>query len=185
MRILLALLLLALASGAQARHRIAVPTCVPTSDVMRPCAYQANPFAGVRSIKISLHRERRKVAEVHHYMDGVVRSVSGATARVAAGATGAFQCLVSALDSVGYPVRFMGGLSNGHMRNSLHHVGLALDVNQYSRNVTRPAMPSNEIALANGCGLVSGAQWSGSPDSGHFQLNGWAGSYVHRRYARR
>lgn len=102
---------------------------------------------------------------------GIVRSVSGATAHVAAGATAAFQCVVSALDNVGYKIKFMGGQSMGHMRHSLHHIGMALDVNQYSRNVTRPAMPSNEIELANSCGLVSGAQWHGSPDSGHFQKN--------------
>lgn len=103
---------------------------------------------------------------------GIVRSVSGATARVAASATSAFQCLVTALDHVGYKIAFMGGFSSGHMRHSLHHTGMALDVNQYSRDVTRPPMPSNEIEIANSCGLVSGRQWRGNPDSGHFQKNG-------------
>jgi hypothetical protein len=57
---------------------------------------------------------------------------------------------------------------------------LALDVNQVARNVTRPAMPSNEITLANSCGLISGAQWRWA-DSGHFQLGGWAGRTAVRR----
>ncbi len=110
---------------------------------------------------------------------GVVRSASGATARVASSATGAFQCLVSALDAAGYPIRFMGGWrARGSVRGSLHPAGLALDVNQAARNVTTPRMPGNEIALANGCGLVSGAQWADG-DSGHFQLGGYAGRARH------
>lgn len=118
---------------------------------------------------------------------GVVRSTSGATARVANRATGAFQCLVSALDRQGYPIRFMGGWrAHGSVHGSLHPAGLALDINQYGRNVTRPRMPRNEIALANSCGLIAGAQWSNA-DSGHFQLGGWSGKGRHearRRYHR-
>jgi hypothetical protein len=106
-------------------------------------------------------------------MSGIVRASSGAVARVAAHATESFQCIVNSLERHGYPVRFMGGLSSGHMRNSLHHVGLALDVNQIARNVTKPRMPSNEVELANSCGLVSGAQWRNA-DSGHFQLGGYS-----------
>lgn len=106
---------------------------------------------------------------------GIVRSASGAKARVAGRATGAFQCLVDALDRRGYPIHFMGGWrAHGSVRQSLHPAGLALDINQYGRNRTRPRMPRNEIALANGCGLVSGAQWANG-DSGHFQLGGWSG----------
>lgn len=112
---------------------------------------------------------------------GIVRSVSGATAHVASSATAAFQCLVSALDAQGYPVRFMGGWrAHGSVRGSLHPSGLALDVNQVARNVTTPRMPGNEVALANGCGLVSGAQWAHG-DSGHFQFGGYTGT--HRHYA--
>lgn len=111
---------------------------------------------------------------------GLVRARSGATATVAASAQGHFQCVVDALESQGYPVRFMGGLSAGHMRNSLHHAGLALDINQTSRNRTTPHMPSNEVALANACGLISGAQWANG-DSGHFQLGGYGGGRHHRR----
>lgn len=123
---------------------------------------------------------------------GTIRSAHGATAHVSDRASGAFQCLVSALDRQGYRIRFMGGWrAHGSVRGSLHPRGLALDINQLARGVTRPRMPSNEIALANRCGLVSGAQWANN-DSGHFQLGGWAGRgrhYAHRhtkvRYARR
>ena len=111
---------------------------------------------------------------------GIVRSVHGASARVASRATGAFQCLVSALDRQGYPIRFMGGYrAHGSVRYSLHPMGLALDINQYGRNRTQPRMPANEVALANSCGLISGAQWA-SRDSGHFQLGGWSGGNSRR-----
>lgn len=118
---------------------------------------------------------------------GMIRSASGSTAHVASRATGAFQCLVSALDRQGYPIRFMGGWrAHGSVHGSLHPAGLALDINQYGRNVTRPRMPRNEIALANSCGLIAGAQWANA-DSGHFQLGGWSGGRheARRRHRRR
>ena len=107
---------------------------------------------------------------------GVVQATSGAVAYVAAHATEAFQCVVTELEAAGYRITEMGGFARGgHIRGSLHYRGLALDVNQQERNVTVPPMPKNEIQIANGCGLISGAQWAGDPDSGHFQLGGWAG----------
>lgn len=114
---------------------------------------------------------------------GTVHSASGATAHVSNRATKPFQCLVSALDHQGYPVRFMGGWrAHGSVRHSLHPLGLALDVNQLARGVTRPHMPRNEISLANRCGLISGAQWANN-DSGHFQLGGWSGHrHAHRHF---
>lgn len=176
--ITLALLLVA---PAEARHRQSSPApCIETGTLMAPaCMGQAgNPFSGARSMRITMKRERpqrlkRRVVTVLPSI-GLVRASSGAVARVAAHATEAFQCIVNRLEQRGYPVRFMGGLSSGHMRNSLHHVGLALDVNQVARNVTKPRMPGNEIELANSCGLVSGAQWRNA-DSGHFQLGGYTG----------
>lgn len=121
---------------------------------------------------------------------GIVHAASGATAHVAASAAHAFQCVIDALESQGYPVEFMGGFaSGGHIRHSLHYTGHALDINQLSRSVTTPRMPANEIELANKCGLISGAQWA-DRDSGHFQLGGYAGggnhhyaSARHRHYA--
>lgn len=115
---------------------------------------------------------------------GVVRSASGAVAHVAPVAAARFQCFVDRLERQGYPIRFMGGWrAHGSVRHSLHPSGLALDINQIGRNRTRPRMPGNEIALAQGCGLVAGAQWRGSPDSGHVQIGGWTGRRERRHRA--
>jgi hypothetical protein len=112
---------------------------------------------------------------------GIVKARSGATATVADRAVSTFQCIVDRLEGQGYPVRFLGGYRrHGSVRHSLHPMGLALDINQYARNRTRPRMPSNEIAIANGCGAVSGAQWRHA-DSGHEQIGGWTGSGHERR----
>lgn len=116
---------------------------------------------------------------------GNLRSKSGAVATVSHSAVAAFQCLVNALEAQGYPIKFMGGWrARGSVRGSLHPAGLALDINQHSRNVTRPRMPPNEVALANACGLISGAQWRRG-DSGHFQLGGWSGHVRKHRHRRR
>ncbi|MBN9007129.1 MAG: M15 family metallopeptidase [Rhizobiales bacterium] len=168
-------------------------------DVMRPCYLNGSPLFASSLSQDSLsghratgHRTRREthrripeglarvMAEGAGRAVGIVRSVHGASARVASRATGAFQCLVSALDRQGYPIRFMGGYrAHGSVRHSLHPMGLALDINQYGRNRTQPRMPANEVALANSCGLISGAQWA-SRDSGHFQLGGWSGGNSRR-----
>ncbi len=51
-----------LATAAEASHRHRTPgaerSCIPTSDVMRPCAYQPNFLAGITSIKVTMKRER-------------------------------------------------------------------------------------------------------------------------------
>jgi hypothetical protein len=193
-------LLCALTINAEARQRHRVIVADPGCNVIFPCEGVISSPRGERIVKAmhgfgsaqKIYAPRRPVSSYGAPSpgNGVVRSVSGATAHVAAGATAAFQCLVSALDRQGYPIRFMGGWrAHGSVPGSLHPAGLALDINQLSRNVTRPAMPGNQIALANACGLVSGAQWNWA-DSGHFQLGGWAGNgrhYAHRsrhhRYA--
>lgn len=116
---------------------------------------------------------------------GVVKAASGAVAYVAGSTTHAFQCVIDKLEAEGYHIKFMGGYANhGHIRHSLHYSGHALDINQLGRGVTSPRMPSNEIAIANGCGLISGAQWADN-DSGHFQMGGYAGGgtrYASRRH---
>jgi len=171
---------------ARVRHHAASQSCVEAGTVMQPScmgtvtrsvpshakiASRRKTRVPVQKIQTSAIRSsaftrlRRGVSS-----PGIVRAASGAVAHVASGATAAFQCVINALEQVGYPVRFMGGwASSGHMRHSLHYQGLALDINQIGRNVTRPQMPANEVALANGCGLTSGAQWRHA-DSGHFQL---------------
>lgn len=182
-------------TGAEARqHRVAAAACVPTGDVMRPCAQRdMNPFSGAVSISVVMRKLRpgakerpithRPALTAPQTGSGIVRSVSGAAAQVAPHAAAAFQCLVTALDNTGYPIKFMGGFRrHGSVRASLHPLGMALDINQIRRNVTVPAMPRSEVALANSCGLVSGAQWAAG-DSGHFQLGGWAGMPRRAKYA--
>jgi hypothetical protein len=115
----------------------------------------------------------------------VIHSRSGASATVAAIAARALQCVISGLEAAGYPVKFIGGYRrHGSVRGSLHPAGMALDVNQVARNHTVPKMPSNEIAIANSCGAISGAQWANG-DSGHFQVGGWVGNGRARRHGHR
>jgi hypothetical protein len=186
--VLAAALLCAFFVNAEARQRHHAPAgCKETGTVMNPsCTGRDNsPFSGAVKIDVVMHKVRHaasprpRLARETASLPGIVRSVSGATAHVAASATQAFQCLVDRLDAAGYPVRFLGGWrAHGSVPGSLHPAGLALDVNQIARNVTRPAMPSNEVSMANECGLISGRQWRWA-DSGHFQLGGWAGSPRH------
>lgn len=116
---------------------------------------------------------------------GNIHSHSGATAQVAQAAAGAFQCLVDGLDGIGYQIHFMGGWrAHGSVRGSLHPAGLALDINQYARNVTRPRMPSAATGIASSCGLIHGAVWRNA-DTGHFQQGGWSGRALVARHSRK
>lgn len=114
-----------------------------------------------------------------------VRARSGATAQVAAGSAGKFQCLIDRLEGSGVSIKFMGGYrAHGSVRGSLHPSGRALDINQYARNVTRPHVPAGiGNAAASACGLIHGAVWRHA-DGGHFQDGGWAGSRKHRHHRR-
>lgn len=106
---------------------------------------------------------------------GATIGAAGASTTVAQGAAGPLQCVLTSLASRGYPVRFIRGYGHGSVPGSLHPAGMALDVNQTSRNRTTPRMPHDEIEMASACGAISGASWGGSPDSGHFQVGGWNG----------
>lgn len=170
--------------------------CVRSDDNMRPC-YGAGPTGhGVATQRDPLARQGRRggalppQSPVTSLGAGRV-GAGGVTASVAAAATGPMQCVLDALVSRGYPVRFMRGFGRGSVAGSLHPAGMAMDVNQLSRGVTSPRMPSDEISLANGCGVISGAQWTNN-DSGHFQLGGWSGTgrqghshSIHRQHRRR
>lgn len=43
---------------AKGRHHAIQSSCVPTFDLMRPCAYQPDFLAGIRSIRVTMKRER-------------------------------------------------------------------------------------------------------------------------------
>lgn len=208
----LALILLGtFSTAAEARHRQASPAHHPMCNITMPCDFSYGPAVfkearrvarGERVVKAmrgfgavrrhgdpipsgrSVHKAADKMIENGN---GVVKASTGEIAYVARGAAVAFQCVVDKLEAAGYRIKEMGGFANrGHIRGSLHYRGLALDVNQVERNVTVPKMPADEIQIANGCGLISGAQWRNA-DSGHFQLGGYDGRPVrvarhHRRH---
>ena len=117
-----------------------------------------------------------------------VTSRGGMNIRVADAAAGPLQCVVNALEAQGYLARFGRGYGHGTVRGSLHPAGMAMDINQTARGRTTPRMPSNEIQIAQSCGVISGAVWANN-DSGHFQVGGWGGSgrahHRHRRHHRR
>src|SRR6185312_1532443 len=60
LQIAAALVCAAFSFGAEAKP---VSACVPTGDTMRPCAYQPNFLAGVRSIRVRMHKERHSAIQ--------------------------------------------------------------------------------------------------------------------------
>lgn len=53
-----ALVALSLNAEARPKPNPAYASCIPTGDVMRPCAYQPNFMAGVKSIRVTMKRDR-------------------------------------------------------------------------------------------------------------------------------
>jgi hypothetical protein len=99
-----------------------------------------------------------------------VTSRSGVKVRVAASARAALQCVVDQVEAAGVRIKFMRGIGPGTVKGSMHPGGRAIDINQLSRNVTRPAVPrAVSNAAADRCGVISGARWSYA-DNGHWNL---------------
>ncbi len=100
-----------------------------------------------------------------------VRAHSGAIACVASRAASAFQGFVTALESSGYRIDFMGGWrAHGSCREcNMHPRGLAIDINQTGRNRVTHRFPAGPTELAARYGLLHGAIW-GNADTGHFEL---------------
>jgi hypothetical protein len=98
---------------------------------------------------------------------------SGATACVHPRARATFQRFVHALEGAGAQIKFMGGYrpEDYCSKRHMHGCGLALDINQYARNVVRPGLPRSSTQLARQFGLLHGAVW-GHPDTGHFEVLG-------------
>jgi hypothetical protein len=105
-----------------------------------------------------------------------------AVACVARSAVGAFQAFVSALESTGYRIDFMGGWwAHGSCRGcNMHPRGLAIDINQTARNRVTRRFPSGVTELAARYGILHGAVWHNA-DTGHFEV-AQPGRYA-RRYA--
>jgi len=112
-----------------------------------------------------------------------VHARSGATACVSSSAASNFQEFVSALESTGYHIDFMGGWrSHGSCRRcDMHPRGLAIDINQTGRSRVTHGFPAGVTALAARYGLLHGAVWP-HPDVGHFELAS-ASASLHGVYA--
>ena len=102
--------------------------------------------------------------------NSVVRSSKGVSIRVAPSARTALQCVVDYVEARGVRIKSMRGYGPGTVRASLHPSGRAIDINQTSRDVTRPVVPrAISNAAADKCGVISGARW-GYADNGHWNL---------------
>lgn len=82
--------ILVIAFALVASTTAASARCIPTSDIMRPCAYEAGLFGGITSIQVTMHRDRhaakpqRRHARVkpghhRHAPDALTSTVSIAT----------------------------------------------------------------------------------------------------------
>lgn len=98
---------------------------------------------------------------------------------VAAKHASKFVCLLNALIEQGYPIkglncysyRYIDGRYTGGMKMlSEHAKGRACDINQEKRNVVSVSQPKNVSDVAHKCGLFSGAEWTSTPDRGHFEV---------------
>jgi D-alanyl-D-alanine carboxypeptidase len=98
---------------------------------------------------------------------------------VAAKHAGKFVCLLNALIDQGYPIKGLGCYSyryidgrytGGVKMLSEHAKGRACDINQEKRNVVSVSQPKNVSDVAHKCGLFSGAEWTSTPDRGHFEV---------------
>lgn len=117
---------------------------------------------------------------------GIVRSRSGATARVAKQHTAKFQCLVDWLDEHKFHIKSMGGIASRPYAGSLHPIGAALDIDQARRNALfrGKRYPTGINQAAASCGLMHGDRtvWRSHPDYGHFQVAGMSRGYFARRH---
>jgi len=100
---------------------------------------------------------------------------SGGKVSVAPRAQASFQSLVSWMEGRGYRIKFARGYGHGTVRRSLHPGGMALDINQTSRNRVTQRYPEGTTEKAASLGIFHGSKWRGSPDYGHFQIGGWQG----------
>lgn len=101
---------------------------------------------------------------------GLVRTSNGNGAYVHPSAVPAFECLMKGLEGARYPIKWVGGYGCRPLPTSNHPRGLAMDVNQSSRDRTNPNIYRwNATAIAQACNLTHGAVWR-NPDAGHFEI---------------
>lgn len=101
----------------------------------------------------------------------LVKTNDGVGAEVHPAAKENFECLFKALEDNKYPMSFIYGYACRPLATSNHPRGLAVDINQHSRDVTSPNIYRWRSAtqLARNCNLTHGAVWR-NPDAGHFEM---------------
>ena len=74
MRLIIACLILIFATSAEARQKVH-----PSCNILWPCdlSYQNNFLAGIRSIKITMHKERKHKVEARSIVRTITASVNG------------------------------------------------------------------------------------------------------------
>jgi hypothetical protein len=120
--------LLATAAEARQRHHIAGAerSCIPTNDTMRPCAYQPDFLAGVKSIRVTMRRERHPANPRPRLAR---QTVSYSTPEIVAHPTG---CPRSAFCGCGAAVRIFG--------HSVRDLWLAANWFKFPRAAPAPGM---------------------------------------------
>lgn len=100
----------------------------------------------------------------------IVKASNGSGAPVHPSAVQPFKCVLDGLERARIPIAFVYGYACRSLPTSNHPRGLAIDVNQHSRDVTRPVVNRHAgLQIARNCGVTSGAQWR-NPDNGHFEI---------------
>jgi hypothetical protein len=110
-----------------------------------------------------------------------ISSKTGAKASVNAKGAAQFQRMIDWFDSIGYPIKSLGGYNNRNIAGtntpSWHSAGLAIDINPAenpygSRRITdMPETPDkNTGQMAQSIGLGWGANWPNIKDAMHFSL---------------
>lgn len=184
-------------------YAAAAPSIVPLPPTREPSIHERamrEPMTRDRAAEPDYHRadapadhldqsddDKRSASRWRILRPGVVKSKSGATARVAHRHTAKFQCLVDWLDEQGFRITAMGGIAPRPFGGSLHPIGAALDIDQASRNrlFRGKRFPEGTNAAASRCGLMHGDRtaWPNYPDYGHFQVAGVTRGNWRRRQA--
>jgi hypothetical protein len=110
-----------------------------------------------------------------------ISSKTGAKTSVNAKGAAQFQRMIDWFDSIGYPIKSLGGYNNRNIAGtntpSWHSAGLAIDINPAenpygSRRITdMPETPDkNTGQMAQSIGLGWGANWPNIKDAMHFSL---------------
>lgn len=98
-----------------------------------------------------------------------ISSRSGIRIQVSPHAAAKLQCVINYVERY-VRIKYMRGYGRGTVRGSRHPSGNALDINQYARGRTRPAIPMHvSNGAADTCGVTSGARWL-NQDNGHWNL---------------